>query len=373
MNETRQIHTPQVGRARQRHLARQRRRGPMAIRTGEKKRTALALHGPGSILDWSAEWIRRIPTRLRVIVPLGGVIVAALLATLVFRAQVPPNVWVLDTFVGGMSYTDAAQRLQTAWATDLEIDLVAGERHWRARPADLGFLLDADKIIDQARAIGLAGIPFGYGLDPIAAFDENAARLFLSGLAETVSIPPTSGRYLWQDSTLIGLEGTSGVSLDEKASLSLLSSAQLEVVRTHHFELATTSPPSLASDPTLFYDDAVNFVSAPFQLVGYDPILDRSVTWTTSPENLALWIEAGAGSLVARPDIVGAFVQAINADIGAQSSSDGAVFVDPQETIEAVNRALRDRRDSALVRIRRQPSRISLILSMTLSRPTVSR
>lgn len=352
--------TSPIGRARQRQLARRRRREtrPMAIRHEATRKVRFN----GSFLqklDWIWNQNRHHPAIFKAIIILFSAIVLSLMAIFVFSNQVPPNVWILDIPLGGVPYQDAANQLQTMWDDSIQFNLILGERQWHIKPFDLGFRLDADKTIELTRGIGLAGIPFGYSFDPVFTFDESAARTFLLDFADNVVIPSTNARYAWQNDTLIGLLGTRGINVDIETTLAYLADTGTNIIHTRQVELAATPLLPSAADPMIWYNEAIDFVNTPFHLIGYDPFRNESISWTAAPEILATWIEADTTGLAVRSDTLSDFVQSINTNLN--TTSNGATYINAQEAAEAVNAALRENQIAAQIRIHYQPGRYEVI------------
>ncbi len=269
-----------------------------------------------------------------------GVVVALIglfLGTHIFGGRVFPNVWALNIDVGDMTTAEAAQALQSQWSNGTHIQLRDGDRVWSATPAQIGLSLDAAATVTEARNVGLAGFPLGYGVMPVVNMDVITTQNFLLDLTEESKILPYNAGFRWDGDTLVGIPGTDGRFLDVAATMANLQNNLALVGATGKFDLVMTTTPPDASDPSPYLDQARVFTSQNFLLNGYDPFTDEHFAWTTDRDTLTSWLEVNKDGLGLREDAFAPFVQA---QTDSLAKSNPLRYIEPMDTIQKMQAAI---------------------------------
>jgi lipoprotein-anchoring transpeptidase ErfK/SrfK len=94
-------------------------------------------------------------------------------------------------------------------------------------------------------------------------------------------------------------------------------------------------------------------VSQQFALIGYDPFTDTSTAWSTSPEVIVTWLEAGASRLTVREATFKTFVDTLNTQI---NQNDPTVFIDADEAYQMVDDAIAQARPNIYLRLKHYPT-----------------
>ena len=342
------------GSARQRQIARQRRRGgqPMAVR----KNGVSPPPKRSFSLDQLTE-IMRLVRHHRKGAQIVGVplIVLTLLFILnsFFSGRLPPNVFILDTAVGGVSFDTAVERLETTWAQDTSVTLTSGTQEWVASPAQLGIQLDAQASVEIANDVGLRGIPFGYTVAPVISVNREHLRQYLQDLSNDIYEVPVNARYEWINDTVVGVPGVEGIELSIDATVNQIDQL-LQTKFQSEFSLVTSVLPPSTRIPDPFLEDVQRFVTTPFEINAYDPFADRMVSFTAAPETLVTWIEAGENHLVAQQSALIGYIETFNTMTDVGLPEDAYLGVD--EVIQAVNQALAEVSTTAQVVVRSHPT-----------------
>lgn len=351
------------GSARKRHEARLKRhnRPPMAVRKPELDDA----QPPQGFKQWHLVLtsifyeIRKHPTALIVIVIPLVIVVSFSLTDAFWRGRVPPNVFVLNTAIGGLQHDAAAQRLETLWSQeDVVIRFVEGNIDWIFLPTDLGIYLDTEATINATHGIGLSGIPFGYRTDPVISTNVTLLRRFLEELSNDVYIAPVNARYEWQDDTLIGISGQYGIQLDVDATLNNILESSFNIL--DEVIILTTSPLApLTSNADVFLNVAQSYMTTPFELITYNPFENRHITFSLPPETIINWFEAGENTLVVQHNPVTNYVDILNNDIANGLPEDS--FLNAEDVIVALNSALATGNYAANVPLQFYPSSYEVI------------
>lgn len=345
------------GSARQRQIARQRRRGgqPMAVRKNAvspppKRSFAISLDQLTEIMDLVHQHRKGVQL---VGVPLIVLTLLFIFNNIFFSGRLPPNVFILDTAIGGVPFDTAVERLETTWAQDASVTLTSGTQEWVASPAQLGIQLHAQVSVEIANDVGLRGIPFGYTVAPIISVNRERLRQYLQDLSNDIYETPVNARYEWINDAVVGVPGMDGVELSIDATVNQIDQL-LQTEFQSEFSLVTSVllPSTRIPDP--FLEDVQRFVTTPFEINAYDPFADRMVSFTAAPETLVTWVEAGEDHLVAQQSALNGYIETVNTmtDVGLPENA----YLGVDEVIQAVNQVLAEGSTTAQVVVRSHPT-----------------
>jgi L,D-transpeptidase catalytic domain/Putative peptidoglycan binding domain/LysM domain len=297
---------------------------------------------------------------VKAILAVMAVVLFLFIVSVTFGGRIAPNVWLLDMPIGGLNYAEAETFAMNSWRNEIKVTISADNQSWITSPLDLGIRLDAEQVIQSAQGIGFAGIPFGYELQATFSFDESQANNYLLELGNYINTSPQNGSFVWRDNRVFAVPGVSGQMLDVEQAVQNLASTINQVVNTRQFEapLATLAPD--VYDSQLYLDLAERFVTTPFHIMGYDPFADTYEQWTTTPEQLASWLEANNNQLAVQSDTLAAFVDAINQQLLSRDQ-----YIDLQEVTQAIDEVLQQGEMVAIVQIRNYPTIYEVIAGDT--------
>ncbi len=367
--ESREKHT---NRARERQMARQ-RRGSMVSSAGDVRARVSRPRLPGSsgraglVIRDVVWYITHTPQILMGIAGFGAILFLLFIATHVMAGRIFPNVWAIGVPLGDMTVENATAALNTAWNTTFTIQLVDGDRHWTATPAELGLKLDAAKTVDAARAVGMSGIPMGYNVPPAASLDFNTAQNYLLNLTTSTDIAPVNAGYAWQGDQLVGVNGTNGRMLDIPRLMQKLMDDPVQIAVTGRIDLLMTVLEPEVTDPKPLLADAQTVASQPFTINGYDPFTNQTIAWSTTRDVLVSWLEASEDGLTLRDDTFSVFLKAQNKSLNP--SPDGTQrYLDPREIKEHIAAAMQAHATSVDIRVRYPPTTYEVVSGDTATR-----
>ena len=271
------------------------------------------------------------------------------------QGRIFPGVWVSGVYVGGMTLEDAQQALLYGWGRDVLLRLVDVDRYWVATPADLGMRLNSEQAIAAARAVGLAGIPFGWDVEPQIETDYLLAQTFLLDLVNDVNVAPANAAYSLENRQLTGIRGRVGKVLEVGQTMSVLTGNTAEVVRRRQLDLITRPLVPDVIDPAPHLQEVRDLVQQPFQMVGYDPYYDKSLVWKTTPETFVSWIEVDEFGLTLREETFIPFFHAQNNSLNQAGTADPR-YLDQVDTLARMRRAIASRSQVVHLRVRYRPS-----------------
>ncbi|HEX8967918.1 MAG TPA: VanW family protein [Chloroflexota bacterium] len=169
-------------------------------------------------------------------------LVAVVLFELATWDRITPGVSALGTPLGGLSRSEAIQRLtpsvQQVLERPLTISVPSVNTTWSTSARDLGMRLDAEGLADAAYRVGRDGGPFTRLVDQfdVVAYgrsvsvdnstDRDALDAALGRMAQQVNRPPTDARLsLAGDGSIQSSSANAGLSVDIAASREQLTSA----------------------------------------------------------------------------------------------------------------------------------------------------
>jgi lipoprotein-anchoring transpeptidase ErfK/SrfK len=354
-------------RARDRVAARQQRRQPMAVRRTEaaertdereERRARPRLEMPNlpqlpsfsprlgasggrfSLMLQEFWWqFTHTPTALYVV---GGV---AALAALIFvlshllGGRIFPNVYTLGVDLGGLTVEEATAKLDNLWQRTLRLTLEDGDRTWQVTPSDLGLSFDARATAESARGVGMAGIPLGYVVTPrVGVNDELKAQTYLLDLSQQANVAASNPGFRWVGEELTTVAAREGKMLDVAATLGALMDAPAQVAERARLPLVMQPVRPDAQEATLAVEAARALTSQPFQMTGYDPFTNESITWSTDRDTFTSWIEASESGLALREEAFRPFLDAQAATLNTDPT--GVRFIEPTDAVERVRAAI---------------------------------
>ena len=112
---------------------------------------------------------------------------------------------------------------------------------------------------NAARAVGVAGIPFGINIEPQLTVSHSRAQSLLLDFTEAVYVQQYEAGYRWSGGRLIAVPGRRGRHLDVTESLRLLKENSANVVSHSRFELQTIPLNPTVFDSSPFLGQAIHF------------------------------------------------------------------------------------------------------------------
>ena len=250
--------------------------------------------------------------------------------------RIYPNVYAMGLPVGELTPSQAEDLLRQHWENNLEIDIrVDGEHLHRVKPDELGLSIDVAAMAADARGAGLAGIPFGYNIDPIVTVSHSRAQSLLLDLTESIYVQQYEAGYKWSGGRLITVPGRRGRHLDIKASLAQLKTDAAGIVSAGRFDLHTVPLSPTIADSSPFLDEALVFLNNGVRLRAYDPFRNQMITFNIDQQEAAEWLIAGANGLAVRAETFGQFVAAQNEKLVR-----GGRYIDKLLAIDSLQEAL---------------------------------
>jgi lipoprotein-anchoring transpeptidase ErfK/SrfK len=230
------------------------------------------------------------------------------------------GVTALGQDLGGRTRSEASQIINSEWQ-NRKVILDAGEQSWTLSPEQLGVILDAGAMAEEAyqQGRGQPGVDSllptarrilaSSGLIPLAAdaaavtpvwsFDRTIATETIRTLAGQIDIPVQNAGVTVVDGKVQTTAGQGGRALDVGAMLATLESHPWDVAlsRAQNLSLRFTMPviqqaPPI-SDVSAIVNELTPLLASPITVELYDPIRDEHGAWTVQPADMGRWIGVG--------------------------------------------------------------------------------
>jgi LysM repeat protein len=282
-----------------------------------------------------------------------SVIVLLFVGSYIFSGRIFPSIYSMDIALGDLTIEEAEIALQEEWDSNVQIDLtIDGQVMLRATPAELGLDIDAAEIAASAKNLGLSGIPFSANVDPIVSLDYATAQTYLLNLTEQIYVPAYEAGYSWQGGELVPVSGRSGKQLDISMSLDHLSQDTVNVVSNRRLELLTIDLPPMVMDAAPYVDEAYAFLTSDVTLQGYDPFSHETTSWQVDSDTASSWLATGTNGLTVREDTFVKYIQNINEGL---VNSETPRYIDERDALQKIQEALRTSNPDVIVRVRYLP------------------
>jgi len=347
-------------RARERHLARQRRRqgaidpGQGTLMRFASERLSFSKAKNATLFHRGLAWMfsSRQP-----VAKLTGVVVLAILiffvGSYVFTDRIFPNVFALGVPVGDLTPAEAEAAIQAKWDGEIYIDFtVDGELVRQITPNQLGLSIDVAAMAGSARAAGLAGIPFGLEVAPVVSVDYGKAQSVLLDMTEVIYILPYDAGFKWSGGKLVTVPGRQGRHLDISEAMEKLLQDPSRALAERRFEVPTISLLPDVMDSAPFIEEAHAFLAGDVRLNGYDPYMHEMISWHVDQKTAAEWLIAGENGLAVRKNVFSAFIKSLNKDLVTGST---ARFIDDLVAIEKMQDGLNTNNANVVVRVQHLP------------------
>lgn len=348
--ETGKRNLPKSGNARQRHEVRQQQATQkLRLHSRHAVRAAIAPTFLGWVRSLLAHWKPSLLPHGRVIIIGFMLLLAVAFGIHIVSGGIFLNVWSMGISLGGLSIDEATTRLVETWHDGYQIGIAGVDLVQAVAPSQLGLRLDARRTAEAARAVALAGIPFGYDIQPIVSLDTQVASDYLEALAPEVAIRPYNAGYDWEGAEFVSLPGKTGRELDIERTLAQLSEDFASVVSRQRIELVFRTLAPEVADPSRYFEAAHLLAAQPFSISAYDPYTNETINWTIPREDFVDWLEAEIDGLGIREAEIELFLDNQSRSMNLDNENR---YLDNVESLERIKFAVRSTQSFAPLRIR---------------------
>jgi lipoprotein-anchoring transpeptidase ErfK/SrfK len=224
-----------------------------------------------------------------------ALIVMGALTALYFSDLTLPGVQAMGVNLGGQTTSQAVETLQTQW-NQRTIVVSTADKSWSAPPTELGLILDAEAMVQQAHAQGRSSVSLmrlwqgEATVDPIWHFDRVRADSMLQVLAAQVTLPGQDANVQITGGRIEQTPPVMGRALDIGATAHWLEAHAAQVLEERKLNLITMPVAPPVADVSPAVAQARSLLSAPRTIELYDALKNEHFTWTIPPEVLGGWL-----------------------------------------------------------------------------------
>jgi LysM repeat protein len=277
--------------------------------------------------------------------------------------RILPGVEVLGVGIGGLTTAEAGERLEARWRAH-RIQVGEDKVQRQVSPQALGMALDTETTVRRAHAVGrtldgltsLIGQPELLSPAPVWTYDRRVTMAYLEGLRDEVEVPAQDAELAIVDGQAVAVEAVRGRRLDALATVEWLSADPRRALAENRLPLVLTEVPPAVVDAGAAVEAANQHLATTFVLELFDPVSGQVTEVIISPSEWRDWLSLEVTDVatsqfrwhVDRSRLDG-YLEAASASLGAD------LYVDAEEAVEAVDRALSEEAHSLLLQVRHRP------------------
>jgi len=218
-----------------------------------------------------------------------------------YQARIYPNVYVLGVNLGGLTLSEASERLtRTFTHTDAgRLILSDGQREWPIPWRDAGLRLDVDTTVRKAFNVGRAEQGLRTFLTmreephfvaPVLVVDPAVARRVLERMAPEVEVPPTDATLLLRGDRFVAMSSQPGRVMDVETAVEKVLVAPTHLGRDSHVALPFQVVPPRIADVSGVHAQAEEMLSRQVHISTYDMLTGESFAWTLGRDTILNWL-----------------------------------------------------------------------------------
>lgn len=297
---------------------------------------------------------------------LGGLAVLLFGLVLLFMygtGDILPGVSAAGVNVGGKSEAEAAVLLSNSWQSE-GILLRDGERVWQINPAELGLAIDGTATAAEAHAWGrrdgslpgaIEALFFGVDIRPSLVVDIPTASAKLEEIRSLLEQPAMNAGVRLVNGQVQAVPPVQGRVLDIDATLAKLATSAAGELADGALDLEMTAVAPAVTDATPLVEQARSLLSSPLSIDVYDPISDKSILWSPTPEEWSQWLVANSdptSGLVLSLDknSLTTYLNTRAAELGSSQ------YLNIDESVEHINAALSQNNVNAWIQVYHHPT-----------------
>ncbi len=215
---------------------------------------------------------------------------------IIYGRGILPGVHAAGIALGGLSQTEAAQKLASDWRA---LRVTDGQRAWRYDAIDLGLTLDANATAkaayDQGRSnlgSAIAGLIGNVDTQPVVNVDTAALENTLTTNADQFSQAAVNAGVKLVNGQVETTAPQNGRTVDVAATVAQVQQNPGSALADGRLELVMRGVAPAVTDSTPMVEQARHLLSSPLDVRIFDPVTGDSVYWSAPPEQWGNWLSA---------------------------------------------------------------------------------
>lgn len=215
---------------------------------------------------------------------------------IIYGRGILPGVHAGGVALGGLSQTEAAQKLANEWSV---IRLTDGQRAWRYQAADFGLTMDANATAKTAYEQGRGDLGNVFGAlignvdtQPVVNVDATTLTNALTNNADQFAQSAVNAGVKLVNGNVTTTPPQNGRTLDVGAMVAQVQQNPGAALANGRLALVMRSVAPSVTDSTPMVEQAKQLLSSPLDVRIYDPVTGDSVYWSAPPEQWGNWLSA---------------------------------------------------------------------------------
>lgn len=275
---------------------------------------------------------------------------------LIYGRGILPGVRAGGIALGGLSQTEAAQKLASEWDS---IRVTDEQRAWRYLASDLGLTLDANATARAAYEQGrsnlstiVTGLIGRVDTQPIISLDAGALQNTLATNADQFTQPAINAGVKLVNGQIETTAPINGRALDIAATVARVQQNPGAALANGRLEMVMQTIAPAVTDSRPMVDQARRLLSSPLDIRVYDPITGDSVYWSAPPDQWGNWLSADPDPNSPTGQALTANEQPVRDYLTSQSGIlDSTRYLKLDEAVANVQQAIREGRTNPYARV----------------------
>jgi lipoprotein-anchoring transpeptidase ErfK/SrfK len=224
---------------------------------------------------------------------MGSIALCSVVSLMIFAAYgrgIPPNTYTLGIDLGGLSASEAADRLRSDWQVITLIDPET-EQTWNVDPSQLGITLDPEATAQRAdQARGFEALLRPITIEPVLMIDLDAMQNGLDSLRADLETPARNAGIQVINGAIEATPPINGRALDLDVTLAPLYENAAQALSDGHLMLVMFSTQPAITDSGPLIAQVGSLLLNQLTVRVFDPVTGDSVYWAEVPETWGSWL-----------------------------------------------------------------------------------
>jgi len=264
--------------------------------------------------------------------------------------RVVPGVYIGELELGGLTWQEAREGLDTVYVSDYEVLVSDGSRVWKAKASDFGVWWDTEAMAQQALNVAhgkdfkveisemIESISSGWEIEPVLAFDPDIAMTELANWGQTVNVPAQDADVLIENGEVKIISAVVGFSIDIQETLNQLALNPQILIDKGELLFVMQMDQPVIHDVSHVAAEIEGLLASEFVLSAYDPVRNEGYSWEVGRENIASWLELQKSEDGHKVILVDSTIETYARELNSSFGSDQ--YLEVEGVISAIQNAM---------------------------------
>jgi len=232
--------------------------------------------------------------------------------------RVVPGVYIGELELGGLTWQEAREGLDTVYVSDYEVLVSDGSRVWKAKASDFGVWWDTEAMAQQALNVA-------HGKD---------FKVEISEMIESISYADV----LIENGEVKIIPAVVGFSIDIQETLNQLALNPQILIDKDELLLRIQMDQPVIHDVSHVAAEIEGLLASEFVLSAYDPVRNEGYSWEVGREDIASWLELQKSEDGHKVILVDSTIETYARELNSSFGSDQ--YLEVEGVISAIQNAL---------------------------------